>query len=79
MAKYRASMTAFGLARGDTFESNDPRWDDQVAAGNLVRVDDDTELTITGGVTTLSNDGVGAALLTVPDEEEDEQEVLDFG
>lgn len=46
MAKYRAIMTAFGLSRGDVFESSDPRWEQQVEAGNLLRVDDNTQLTI---------------------------------
>jgi hypothetical protein len=46
MAKYRTSMTAFGLDRGDTFESDDPRWADHAKAGNVILVDDDDKLTV---------------------------------
>lgn len=46
MAKYQTALTAFGLSRGDTFESNDPRWEEHVKAGNLIRIDDDAELTV---------------------------------
>lgn len=48
MAKYRMAMTAFGLDRGDTFESNDPGWADRAKAG-FVSVVPDTEETTVGG------------------------------
>lgn len=57
MAKYRAAMTAFGLATGDVFESDDPRWADQVKAGTVVLVDDDTQVTVEGDEDDEDSDG----------------------
>lgn len=47
MPKYRAAMSVFGLSTGDTFESNDPGWGERATAGFVVKVDDDTPLTVT--------------------------------
>lgn len=40
MKKYRLAMTALGLSRGDTFSSDDPRWEGHVKAGVLVVVEE---------------------------------------
>lgn len=49
MPKYRAAMTVFGLNTNDTFESEDPRWEEKAGAGFVVKVSDDTPVTVTEG------------------------------
>lgn len=58
MPKYRAAMSVFGLSTGDTFESNDPGWEERATAGFLVKVDEDTPVTVTdeGGQESLVED-----------------------
>jgi hypothetical protein len=41
VSKYRTAMNVFGMGVGETFESNDPGWEDHVKAGNIVRVDEE--------------------------------------
>lgn len=39
MPKYKMAMTAYGLSRGDVFESDDPGWAERVKGGVVSVVD----------------------------------------
>ena len=39
MPKYKTTMSVYGLDRGETFESDDPRWADMVKAGFVTVVE----------------------------------------
>lgn len=70
MPKYRAAMTVFGLNTNDTFESEDPRWEEKAEAGFVVKVSDDTPVTVTESGESNLQVADGVKLLTKEEHDE---------